>query len=434
MSTPLAIATITAALRNLIQPVLEDEDASAKVTTVPPDKANEAQGETDGGNRINLFLYQTEINETFRNMDLPDQVKPGERGYSPLALNLYYLITAYNKKHDDIEAHKLLGIAMGTLHDYPFLSPNLLKNALPEANVHNQLERVRVTPQPLSSEDMSKLWTTFQTQYRISAAYQVSAVLIDSTRQVEASLPVLRRGPEDEGVHTQANMIPPFPTLTAVKPPRSRKQRPTPTLELGDKFVLEGHHLDGQHIEVWCRHSRMSEWLGPLTLDANKSTDETLTLQLPAPGSVDAPNSARNYWLAGFYTLKAVFFGAAGEPEKETNELSVALAPKLENLVAVSHNADYWRVSCGCIPSVLPQQSIYLLLGDSPVTPETFGTTSGIASHHPVMQFLVSKNSRLKSGQDNYVRLRVDGVDSLLVKDYSAELPAFDPQQKVTLP
>jgi hypothetical protein len=42
---------------------------------------------------------------------------------------------------------------------------------------------VRVTLQPLSLEEMSRLWSTFQTQYRLSVAYEVSVVLIDSARR-----------------------------------------------------------------------------------------------------------------------------------------------------------------------------------------------------------------------------------------------------------
>ena len=44
---------------------------------------------------------------------------------------------------------------------------------LRDSDLQDQVERVRITAQPLSLEEMSKLWMTFQTQYRISAAYEV---------------------------------------------------------------------------------------------------------------------------------------------------------------------------------------------------------------------------------------------------------------------
>ena len=63
---------------------------------------------------------------------------------------------------------------MGVLHDHPLLGAEEINGALPESDLDQQVERVRITPQPMSVEEMSKLWTTFQTQYRMSAAYQAS--------------------------------------------------------------------------------------------------------------------------------------------------------------------------------------------------------------------------------------------------------------------
>src|SRR6185503_15922813 len=102
---------------------------------------------------------------------------------------LYYLLTAYSDDEDDTNAHRLLGEAMGVLHDHPLLGAAEIRNAtspiadLSDSDLHEQIERVRINLQPLTFEDMSKLWTTFQTHYRVSAAYQVSVVLIESTRR-----------------------------------------------------------------------------------------------------------------------------------------------------------------------------------------------------------------------------------------------------------
>ncbi len=51
---------------------------------------------------------------------------------------------------------------------------------------------MRITLQPLSVEEISKLWTAFQTQFRTSVSYQVSVVLIESQRPAKTPLPVLR--------------------------------------------------------------------------------------------------------------------------------------------------------------------------------------------------------------------------------------------------
>src|SRR5258706_3615707 len=121
MSNALAIATVTAALRNLIQKGLDSKPfavSGAKVSIQPPDEVKTSS------DLINLFLYQTAINGAWRNMDIPQRVKPGETGQPPLALNLYYLLTAYGKDNDVTEprSHNLLGLAMRGLHDHPLLS------------------------------------------------------------------------------------------------------------------------------------------------------------------------------------------------------------------------------------------------------------------------------------------------------------------------
>ena len=216
MSNELAIATVTATLRNLIDRDLRDELGSGIVTTRPPDKARE---NVEGSNQINLFLYQTQVNAHWRNSDIPTQVRPGETGRSPLALNLYYLMTAYGRDNEDIFGHRLLGHAMRVLHDHSTLTPNNLRAAQEDSDLHDQIERVRITPVAMTLEEISKLWATFQTQYRISVAYEASVVLIDSQIPARTPLPVLVRGSNDRGILTQPNVLPPpLPSIVSSYP------------------------------------------------------------------------------------------------------------------------------------------------------------------------------------------------------------------------
>ena len=72
---------------------------------------------------------------------------------------------------------------MSVLHDYPVLGATEIKDAnggdndLKKTSLHEQVERVRITLQPLTFEEMSKLGRNFKTHYRTSASYQVSVVL-----------------------------------------------------------------------------------------------------------------------------------------------------------------------------------------------------------------------------------------------------------------
>ncbi|MFQ5927043.1 MAG: DUF4255 domain-containing protein [Terriglobia bacterium] len=405
MSNSLAIATVTATLRNLLMQGVTADLPGTSVTTSPLDKARDGN---DNGNQINLFLYQTVFNAAWRNMDMPRQVKPGETGQPPLPLTLYYLITAYGQNDDDTLSHRLLGRTMNILHDHPVLGAAEIEAALPGNDLHEQVERVRITPEPLSLDDMSKLWNAFQTQYRISAAYQVSVVLIESSRLARTPLPVLTRGPGDEGVTAQPDLMPPFPTLESVRAPNQQ-----PSARLGDVLTISGHHLDSDAIVVRFMNPRLAAAIEVPPLPGPTSTE--ITVQLP-----DDPAN----WPAGFYTLAAVI-SRAGQVDRTTNELPFALAPRITTAppITVARNAaGDASITLTCSPQVRSAQRAALLLGDREV----------LAQSHPVQTDTLTFLVTAAPVGEHLVRLRVDGVDSLLV-DRTVTPPVFDPTQKVTI-
>ena len=199
MSNEFAIAAVTRTLLALIKRAVVDTALPAgipadiapanatEVTSRPLDKARDANTNT---NQLNLYLYHTVPNAAWRNTDLPPQAKPGDIAMPPLALNLYYLITAFGENNAEQIAQFLLGRAMLALHDNALLMAKDISDAFAISVLQDQVERVRITAQPLSTEEMYKLWATFQTQYRISAAYEVAVVLIESKRPKRTTLPV----------------------------------------------------------------------------------------------------------------------------------------------------------------------------------------------------------------------------------------------------
>jgi hypothetical protein len=175
MSDSLAISAVTVALRQRLQRALDADLPGTRVTTRPPDKARDNQA----GNQLNLFLFHVSPNASLRNAAASAPGPAGPRP-SPLALNLLYLISAYGRDDDESEpfSQRLLGEAMRVLHEQPILDlPGLGQS--PAGNP----ERVRVALQPLALEELTKLWTMFQTPYRISAVYEATAVVIDRASQ-----------------------------------------------------------------------------------------------------------------------------------------------------------------------------------------------------------------------------------------------------------
>jgi hypothetical protein len=172
MSDSMAIAAVTSALRRRLQRALDASLPGTRVTLRPPDKARDGQA----GNQVNLFLFRAAPNASWRNVATGPPGAGGPR-QPPLALDLLYLMSAHGRDDDDAEpfSHRLLGEAMRALHEQPVLEPA----ELAPATAGSVAERVRVTLQPLSLEEMTKLWTIFQAPYRLSVVYEATVVLID---------------------------------------------------------------------------------------------------------------------------------------------------------------------------------------------------------------------------------------------------------------
>lgn len=419
MSNEFAIAAVTLTLRNLLDKVKQIKDseefselpvdarptAEIVVTNLPLDEAYEYDKTI---NHVNLFLYHVEHNAAWRNKDIPNKTKPGETSQPPLAINLFYIITTHGQNGNELISHLLLGKAMSLLHDHAVFSRDEIKSAFAVSEVHEQIERLRITPQPISLEDVSKLWTGFQTQYRLSAAYEVSVVLIESKLATKTPLPVLTRGPGDEGIVVQENLIPPFPTLEAVSFPNKQ-----PSAHLNDVLTISGHHLRGDSIVVRFTNRRMKD-----PIEVAPMADRTATevkVRLP-----DEPGN----WLAGFYTISAVI-NRAEQQDRITNEISIAVAPRILTITvsAMSPPANGCVVIVTCSPEVIPEQSVALLLNDREFPAERRVTRTGTLSF---------RISDVPDGE-YFVRLRIDGVDSLLV-DRSVIPPVFDDSKKVTIP
>ncbi len=178
MSQPSAIAAVTETLRALIAA----EGEVTNVTALPPDQAA-----SPGDRRVNLFLYHLNIDSALRNREFPWQDRGGGNSQahpppSELPLQLHYLLTVY--ADDEVAAHGLLGPAMRVLHDHAQLTEQEIRDAAANAgldsDLHLQPDKVKVTPLNMSTDEMMNIWTAFQSAYRLTVAYEVSVVLIES--------------------------------------------------------------------------------------------------------------------------------------------------------------------------------------------------------------------------------------------------------------
>lgn len=413
MSNVLAIAATTRTLRNLLlaqMPVLDAELSDLEVTLQPPDVARKGISKA----QLNLFLYQVVANAAWRNLDLPGQVRPGETAPPPLALNLHYVITAWGRGENDNDAlsHRVLAAAMSTLHDRGVLDGNDIRNALPDNDLAGQIERVRVTPLPQSVDELSRLWTAFQTNYRASAVYEAAVVLIDSQATMRAPLPVLRRGAQDRGVIATASAA---AVLDALDYPRHQA-----AVRLGEDIVLNGRQLATDHALARFSSLRLD---APIDI-APRPGDAAGSLRVHLADTADDADAVAR-WAPGIYTV-ALLVQPPGLPPLLSNELPLVLAPRI-TLGSLAAAAGDFALNLTCTPRIRDGQRVFLLFGDRLLAPTSLGNPAD--THQPTA--LVFQLTGVAAGRYT-VRLRVDGADSIPV-DFSGSVPAFAADQQVVV-
>jgi len=425
MSTALAIAGVTAVLRDLLNDGIINHNVSGiigstvSVSVLPPDRVVAEDGAENS--RLNLFLHQVTPNTGLRNEGLPARDPSGRKRLAnpPLALNLHYLVSAYGSA--DLHREILLGYVMQLLHERPVLDRQAIRTALqPSPDVGDslppalralansglaeQMEQLRITQEFLNSEEMSKLWTAAQSSYRPTAAYQVSVVLIESTVPARVPLPVLSRGPvvagREQGILAEPDLLPALPTLEQVQLVDGRA-----VVQLGKDLILQGHHLDGvdHQVRLIEAHFGIDEWLS-----ASGGTPQRMQFQIPSTRAVDFP--------VGVYQVAVQLLRPDEDRPRESNRLALVLAAELTDLpkTVTRDGSGGASFSLQCRPEIRPNQVVTLILGQQEFVPNAFS-----ASTHE-LTFEISK----APVGEHLARLRVDGIDSPII-DHSVTPPVF---------
>lgn len=242
MGNHLAIATVTAALKRMIQSGISLDVPGAQVTTNRP----EAPSGNISGASVNLFLYSATPNQAWRNADLRtrrpkgDMVKHGQAG-----LDLNYIFTFYGNEQRH-EPQRLMGSVIQTLVDHPSLSQEMIRDTiaaasipeLMESTLDEQVQSVKFLPSEITTEELSRLWSVFfQIPYSLSFTYQASAVLIQGRKPGKAPLPVRSRR-----FYTS-------PTLPAIAKIEHLGAAGEP-ITMDSRLLVRGQQLKGESVRV----------------------------------------------------------------------------------------------------------------------------------------------------------------------------------------
>lgn len=319
MSGTLAIAAVSAALKYLLLSLLPEtvgleSIGDIEVSAVAPDKvAEDATG-------LNIFFFRASVNSGWAANALPSRNAAGAPIARPyLALDCSYILTAHAAK--DFGAEMLLGYAMQVLHENPVLprelirealtsdllvtvdTPLAMRDAIAAANLAEQVEQIKITPEYLSLDGLSQVWSTLQTPYRPACAYKASVVLIESRQAARSALPV------------RSYNVYPLPFRQPVVSDVIAADGPGTPIVTGKEIVVRGARLRGED-------TRLRVAGGELAGNSLDVSDSEIRFALPAQAQ------------AGVNSVQVAHYLALGTPPVphrgvESNVAAFVLQPQI---------------------------------------------------------------------------------------------------------
>lgn len=202
MSNHLAVAAATQTLARLLDEQLTRDFAGAHAVPGRPDGAIT----DDSDPEVRIFLYRVEPSASWRTTALPSRTSTGQTCERPqIGLTLHYLLSCLGSE-SRLEPQRMLGSVVRTLAARPLLTRAAIdamvqaalaqdpQHPLGNADLSQQPELVRLSPLPLSLDELSTVWSSFfQTPYRLSAAYEASVVVLTADETPTRALPVRER-------------------------------------------------------------------------------------------------------------------------------------------------------------------------------------------------------------------------------------------------
>jgi len=258
-----AIAGVSTTLKTLLVDQMETE---VPVILAPPDVPVSGAA----GARVNLFLYRVTEDAQLKNQEILGAGNPADYGQPPLSLDLHYLITAYGSTdEDDVDAQRILGDAMRVLHDHGMITEKLLRKKGDKADqpvldpsLRDQFEKIKVYLDPISLEDLTKIWTALTKPYRLSAAYSVGLVQIRGKSL--STIPKLVGEPPSRGPKVY------FPSLHMpwIAELRLRRLEDLPEIErrvpygrIGDTLIILGRSLGHSDNRIMLGRADATAWI-----------------------------------------------------------------------------------------------------------------------------------------------------------------------------
>jgi hypothetical protein len=393
MSNFLAISTVTAAINHLLEEIQTDIPG-VKIYNKPPDVINSEPS----SNKLNLFLYHISYNTAYKNKFLPTRNSSGDLISQPkIGLDLHYLVTAYGTDNDDLLSQQILGSAIRTIAENPILTKDIISDAIKSqekiqfSDLNTEVQTVKLEPEMLSAEELTKVWSSFfQTNYRLSMAFQASVLLLDTKKQPKPTIPVKER-------LVYVNPIK-QPVITKIEPQN---------LEYSSNASIHilGKNLQDDETFVFIDEKQVEP-------SASDISDKKISIKVPSDLT------------AGMKKIKIshpLMLGLEPTEHRGANESNLGafvLSPKITKIDPQEINRGN-NLKIDFEPPIMPNQQVLLLVGD-----RTFVVEKHQKESNPISDISLKISDDFPAGT-YLVRLRVDGAESHLLIDDNPDSPTY---------
>jgi hypothetical protein len=137
---------------------------------------------------VSLWLYRV-MRDDHRLNSPPLRVSETQVRRTPLPVRLHYLITPIVNSTETVYGPELeqifLGKALEVFYDYPNQRGSALRGDFTGTDVE-----LHVRLEPLSLEEITRVWDALERSYQLSVSYEVTVVEIESALQPRIETPV----------------------------------------------------------------------------------------------------------------------------------------------------------------------------------------------------------------------------------------------------
>ncbi|MDH3657583.1 MAG: DUF4255 domain-containing protein [Nitrosopumilus sp.] len=393
MSNFLAISTVTAAINHLLEEIQTDIPG-VKIHNKPLDIINSEPS----ANMLNLFLYHISYNTAYKTEFLPTRNSSGELVSRPkIGLDLHYLLTAYGTDNDDLLSQQILGSAIRIITENPILTKDIISDAIKSqekvqfSDLPNDIQTIKLEPEMFSVEELTKVWSSFfQTNYRLSMAFQASVLLLDTKKQPKPPMPVKERLVYVKPIKQ--------PVIIKIEPQNLEYSSDAQIKILGknlqeDKTFV---HIDDKKVEP------------PVSDIAHNK----ISIKIPSGLT------------AGIKKIKIshpIMLGLEPTEHQGANESNLGafiLSPKITKITPQEVNRGS-ILTVDFEPPILSNQQALLLVGD-----QTFVIEKHQKENNAINNVSIKISDEFPAGT-YLLRLRVDGAESRLLVDDNPDSPTY---------